>query len=323
MTSTLHRLAATVALVSLSCGAAVAQQWPARTIRAVVPLTAGSATDTIARSVLDQVSSQLGQPIIVENRPGAGNTIGMAAVARAEPDGYSILINSSSHTTVPAMHRNLSFDTLRDLAPIVPLGNMPSVVLVSPSKGYKSLSDLIGAAKARPGAMNYGSAGVGNFSHFATEVLRGAAGFEAVHVPSKGAPEALTELVAGRIDFFISPLILALPLLQDGKVQALAVSGSERAGALPDVPTTVEAGYPNSAYNFWIGMFAPAKTPSAILDRLHEEARKALDTPAVMQRLAKLGIDPMTLTPAAFDKLVRDEVAVNTQVAERAGIRAN
>jgi tripartite-type tricarboxylate transporter receptor subunit TctC len=323
MKPTLHRLCAALALVSMSYGGAVAQQWPAKTIRAVVPLTAGSATDTIARSVLDQVSSQLGQPIIVENRPGAGNTIGMAAVARSEPDGYSILINSSSHTTVPATYRSLPFDTLRDLAPIVPLGNMPSVLLVSPSKGYKSVSDLVAAAKARPGAMNYASAGVGNFSHFATEVLRAAAGFDAVHVPSKGAPEALIELVAGRVDFFISPLILALPLLQDGKVQALAVSGSQRAGALPDVPTTVEAGYPNSSYNFWIGLFAPAKTPPPILERLYQETRKALENPAVTQRLAKLGIDPMTMTSSAFDKLVREEVAVNTQVAERAAIRAN
>ncbi len=323
MKQTLCRLCATVVLVVLAWDSPLAQQWPTRAIRAVVPLTAGSATDTIARSVLDQVSSQLGQPIIVENRPGAGNTIGMAAVARAEPDGYSILINSSSHTTVPATYRSLPFDTLRDLTPIAPLGNMPSVVLVSPSKGYKSLSDLVGAAKAKPGAMNYATAGVGNFSHFATEVLRGAAGFEALHVPSKGAPEALTELVAGRVDFFISPLILALPLLQDGKVQALALSGSQRAAALPDVPTTVEAGYANSSYNFWIGMFAPAKTPPAILDRLYEETRKALEAPAVTQRLAKLGIDPMTMTSSAFDKLVREEIAVNTQVAERAGIRAN
>lgn len=319
----LRHLPAVLFFASMSFSAAFAQQWPVKTIRAIVPLTAGSATDTIARTVLEQVSSQLGQPMIVENRPGAGNTIGMAAAARAEADGYTILINSSSHTIVPATYRSLPFDTLRDLTPIIPLGNMPSVLLVSPSKGYKTLSDLVAAARTTPGLMNYSTAGVGNFSHFATEVLRIAAGFEAVHVPSKGAPEALTELLAGRVDFFISPLILALPMLKDRKLQALAVSGSQRAAALPDVPTTVEGGYPNSDYNFWIGMFAPSKTPTSILGRLHQETRSALENPAVRQKLAKLGIDPMVLTSSAFDKLVREEVAINTKIATAAGIKAN
>ena len=319
----LHRLATVLLTVSMTIGAASAQQWPAKMIRAIVPLTAGSATDTIARTVLDQVSSQLGQPMIVENRPGAGNTIGMAAAARSEADGYTLLINSSSHTIVPATFNSLPFDTLKEFTPIIPLGNMPSAVLVSPSMGYKKLSDLVAAAKVKPGLMNYSTAGVGNFSHFATEVFRAAAGFEAVHVPSKGSPEALTEVLAGRVDFFISPLILALPMLKDGKLQALAVSGSQRASALPDVPTTVESGYPNSEYNFWIGMFAPSKTPAPIVARLYQETRRALENPAVVQKLAKLGIDPMVLTSPAFDKLVREEVAINMRIAKAAGIKAN
>ena len=163
--------------------------------------------------------------MIVENRPGAGNTTGMAAAARAAPDGYTILINSSSHTIVPATFTDLPFDTLSDFAPIVPLGNIPTVLVVSASKGYRSLADLIATAKAKPGAMNYSSAGAGNFSHFAAEVFRRSAGFEAVHVPSKGAPEALTEVLTDRVDFFFSPLILALPFVKDGKLKALAVSG--------------------------------------------------------------------------------------------------
>ena len=310
-------------VTSLCSGVAVAQDWPTRAIRAIVPLTAGSATDMIGRTVLDQLSQQLGQPIVVENRPGAGNTIGMAIAARSDADGYTLLINSSSHTIVPATYGNLPFDTLRDFTPVIPLGNMPTVLVVSPSKGYKNLADFVAAAKAKPGLMNYSTAGAGNFSHFASEVLRLAAGFQAVHVPSKGAPEALMEVLADRVDFFFAPLIVALPFLKDGRLQALAVSGSQRAAALPDVPTTVEAGFPNSEYNFWVGMFAPSKTPSPILDKLYAETRKALQSLAVQEKLARLGADPMILTTSAFEKLVQSEVAINTKIATAAGVKAN
>jgi tripartite-type tricarboxylate transporter receptor subunit TctC len=305
------------------CSVAAAQDWPTKTIRAVVPLTAGSATDQIARAVLDPVAKELGQPIVIENRPGAGNTLGMTSVARAEPDGYTLLVNSSSHAIVPATYNNLPFDTLRDLKAIIPLGNMPTVLLVSPSKGYKTVADLVAAGKAKPGAMNYSSAGAGNFSHFATEVFLRSAGFQAVHVPSKGAPEAITEVLAERVDFFFSPLLLALSQIRAGKLQALAVSGSQRAAALPDVPTTKEAGYPDSEYNFWVGLFAPSKTPAPILLRLHAESLKAVKTETVQQRLAKLGVDPMMLSAEAFDKLVRDEVDINTKIAKVVGIKAN
>jgi tripartite-type tricarboxylate transporter receptor subunit TctC len=219
--------------------------------------------------------------------------------------------------------RRLPFDTVRDFAPIMPLGNMPTVLVVSPSKGYKSLTDFVAAAKAKAGAMNYSTTGAGNFSHFASEVFRMAAGFEAVHVPSKGAPEALTEVLADRVDFFFSPLIVALPFLKEGKVQALAVSGSQRAAALPDVPTTVEAGYPNSEYNFWVGLFAPSKTPLSVLDKLHPEVLKAVQHAAVRERLSKLGADPMMLSAPEFAKLVQNEVATNAKIAKNAGLKAN
>jgi tripartite-type tricarboxylate transporter receptor subunit TctC len=312
-----------VLLVASLAPTALAQEWPTKTIRAIVPLTAGSATDLIGRAVLDQLSAQLGQPIVVENRPGAGNTIGMATAARSDPDGYTILINSSSHTIVPATYGNLTFDTLRDFTPIIPLGNMPSVLVVSSSKGYRTLADFVAAAKAKPGLMNYSTAGAGNFSHFASEVFRLAAGFQAVHVPSRGAPEAITEVLAGRVDFFFSPLIVALPFLKDGRLQALAVSGSQRAAALPDVPTTAEAGFVNSEYDFWVGMFAPSKTPAPILDKLYRETLKALQNPAVQERLAKLGVDPMILSASAFATLVQAEVAINTKIATAAGVKAN
>lgn len=316
-------LLAMLGLAPIMAGSAVAQSWPSKTIRAVVPLTAGSATDQIGRAVLDPVAAALGQPIIIENRPGAGNTLGMAQVARADADGYTLLVNSSSHSIVPATYANLPFDTLRDLTAVVPLGNMPTVLVVSPSKGYKTLADLVAAGKAKPGAMNYSSAGAGNFSHFATEVFLRAAGFTAVHVPNKGAPEAITEVLAERADFFFSPLLLALSQIRAGKLQALAVSGSQRAAAMPEVPTTAEAGFPGSEYNFWVGVFAPAKTPAPILQRLHAEASKAAKTQAVQERLAKLGVDPMFLSAEAFNKLVLEEVSINAKIANAVGIKAN
>ena len=247
----------------------------------------------------------------------------MAQVARADADGYTLLVNSSSHSIVPATYANLPFDTLRDLTAVVPLGNMPTVLVVSPSKGYKTLADLVAAGKAKPGAMNYSSAGAGNFSHFATEVFLRAAGFQAVHVPNKGAPEAITEVMAERTDFFFSPLLLALSQIRAGKLQALAVSGSQRAAAMPEVPTTAEAGFPGSEYNFWVGVFAPAKTPAPILQRLHAEALKATKTQAVQERLAKLGVDPMFLSAEAFNKLVLEEVSINAKIAKAVGIKAN
>jgi tripartite-type tricarboxylate transporter receptor subunit TctC len=300
-----------------------AQQWPARPIHAIVPQSPGSSLDVVPRTVFDQLAAQLGQPVIVENRVGGGNTIAMAAVARAEPDGYTILVNSSTHTLVPVTYAALPFDTLRDFAPIIPLGNQPLVFVVSPSKGYKSVAEFVAMAKARRGAMNYASGGVGSITHFPVEAFRLAAGFDAVHIPHKGAPEALTEVLAERADFYFSPLSVALPLLRDGKLQALAVSGSQRATALPDVPTIREAGYPEAQYNFWIGLFAPSKAPAPILEKIHIETAKALQNAALKDKLVKLGVDPMVLTAAEFRKLLEDEVALNARVAKAAGIKAN
>jgi tripartite-type tricarboxylate transporter receptor subunit TctC len=310
-------------MIVCSVAGAWAQGWPSRPVRAIVPLTAGAATDTMARLVLDQVSAQIGQPIIVENRPGAGNTIGMAAVAKADPDGYTILVNSSTHTVSPATRSQLTFDPTGDLTAIIPLGNMPVVMVVNPAKGYKKLSDFVDAAKAKPGSINYASAGAGNSSHLNGERFRLAAGFEATHVPQRGAPEALTEVVANRLDFYFSPLLNALPFLKDGQLQALAVSGSQRASALPNVPTTVEAGYPNSEYNFWAGVFAPAKIAPELRARLHEAFVKALAHPATSEKLRNLGADPMPMTPDAFDAHVRKEIELNRELVKAAGIKVN
>jgi tripartite-type tricarboxylate transporter receptor subunit TctC len=319
----MRRVLLASAMILCSVAGAWAQGWPSRPVRAIVPLTAGAATDTMARLVLDQVSAQIGQPIIVENRPGAGNTIGMAAVAKADPDGYTILVNSSTHTVSPATRSQLTFDPTGDLTAIIPLGNMPVVMVVNPAKGYKKLSDFVDAAKAKPGSINYASAGAGNSSHLNGERFRLAAGFEATHVPQRGAPEALTEVVANRLDFYFSPLLNALPFLKDGQLQALAVSGSQRASALPNVPTTVEAGYPNSEYNFWAGVFAPAKIAPELRARLHEAFVKALAHPATSEKLRNLGADPMPMTPDAFDAHVRKEIELNRELVKAAGIKVN
>ena len=299
---------------------ALAQAWPSKPIKVVVPLTPGSATDVMARIVFDEVSKQVGQPIVIENRPGAGNSIGMNAVAKADPDGYTILANSSTHTVSPAVRATMPLNTTEDLSAIIPLGNMPVVIVFNSKKGYKQLKDFVDWAKANPGKANYSSAGAGNSSHLNGELFRLAAGFQAVHLPFKGAPEAMTEVIAGRSDYYFSPLVNALPLMKDGQLQALAVSNSSRASALPDIPTIAQTGYPME-YNFWAGIFVPSKTPSAIKEKLYADIVKALNTPAVRDRLKNLGADPFQLKPAEFDALVKKEIEANAKVARAANIR--
>jgi tripartite-type tricarboxylate transporter receptor subunit TctC len=310
-------LCAGLASESLAQGTAI---WPTKPVKVVVPLTAGSATDVMARIVFEEVSKQVGQSIIIENRAGAGNSIGMNAVAKADPDGYTILANSSTHTVSPAVRATMPLNTTEDLSAIIPLGNMPVVILFNPKKGYKQLKDFVDYAKANPGKINYSSAGAGNSSHLNGELFRLSAGFQAVHIPFKGAPEAMTEVIAERADFYFSPLVNSLPLMRDGQLQALAVSNSSRATALPDIPTIVQAGYPME-YNFWAGIFLPAKTPSAIKDKLHAEITKALQSPTVSEKLKSLGADPFKLSPTDFDALVRKEIETNSKIARDANIR--
>jgi len=304
--------------------AALAQEWPTKQpIKAVVPFSAGSATDVIARSVFDQVSKQIGQTIVIENRVGAGGTIGANAVAKAEPDGYTLLVNSSSHTVTPSTYSKLPYDAVKDFAAIVPLANLPSVLVASPARQYKSVQGLVDAAKKNPGTLNYASAGAGSAAHLTAERFKLSAGIQAQHVAFKGAPEALTEIIADRIDFYFCPILPALSLIREGKLSALAVSGLRRASALPDVPTTVEAGFPNSEYEFWIGAFAPRQTPKTIVDRLYAEMSKALADPAVAEKLTKFGADQMKLPPPEFEALIVREIASNAVLVKAAGVKAN
>jgi tripartite-type tricarboxylate transporter receptor subunit TctC len=297
------------------------QGWPAKPIRIVVPFTPGSGTDIMARTVSERLSSQLGQPILVENRPGAGGTIGAGLVAKAEPDGTTLLVHSSSYTVTPSTYKNLSYDTLRDLTGVTPLGLLPNVLVIAPAKGIRSVQELVAAAKAKPGSMNAASVGIGSATHLNAERFRLGAGIEAVNVPFKGTPEALTEVITGRVDYYFCPVNAVLPLLKDGKLLALAVGSTKRSSALPDVPTTLEAGIPNSDYNFWVGMFAPAKTPAGVVNRLYRETAKVLQAPDVREKMARLGAEPMDYPPERFNAYLREEIAANAALVKAAGIK--
>ena len=302
--------------------AAWAQPFPNKPIRFIVPFSAGSGTDIAARAVGEVMAKGLGQPVIVENRPGAGGTLAAAAVVRGEADGYTVLVPSSGHAANPSIYSNLTYDTLRDLTGVTPLVALPNVLVVSPARGWKSVADLVAAAKAKPGAMNYASAGVGSATHFNAEKFRLQAGLEAVHVPFKGTPEAMSDVIGGRSDWFFAPLSSALPLIRDGKLQALAVSTPKRSAQLPDVPTTVEAGVPGSDYTFWVALVVPAATPAAVVARLQQEAAKALATPELVERLAKLGAEPMVMPSAEFNAFLRTEVETAARIVKAADLKA-
>jgi tripartite-type tricarboxylate transporter receptor subunit TctC len=300
---------------------AVAQTWPTKPLTAVVPFGAGSVTDVVPRVVFEQLSKQLGQSIIVENRPGAGSTTAAAFVAKSEPDGYTILVNSSAHTIAPALYPKLGYRPVQDFAGVVPLGVVPSVLVVPPARGFKTAADLVAAAKAKPGAMNYASPGVGTALHLSAIRFQASAGIQAVPVTFKGGPESMAEVIAGRIDFFFAPVGIAVQHVKDGKLTALAVNGSRRSTALPEVPTTSEAGFTNAEYPFWIGMFLPAKTPRAIVEKLHGETVKALAMPAVREKLATMGVDPMEMNTTAFDAYVEKQIDADAMLVKAAGIK--
>jgi len=311
-----------IALLSVSfLSQSMAQSWPTRPIRAIVPYSPGSATDIIPRAVFAKVQEQLGQPIIVENRPGGSSTIGTAAVVKAEPDGYTILVASSAYTIVPSTVANLPYDPLRDLSSVIPLANMANVLVISPQKGIKTVGEFVAAARAQHGSLNYVTIGEGSAAQLNSERFLRAADFKAEPIPYKGSPAGLTDVMTGRVDFYFSPLLPALPQIKDGRLVALAVSSTHRSADLPDVPTTLEAGFKNSEYDFWFGVFAPSKTPRAIIERLNWEVTKALEDPAVKDKLTKLGVQPMPMTAQQFDDYVRGELEQNAALVKAAGIK--
>ena len=296
--------------------------WPKdRNIRAVVPFNAGSTIDIIGRIVTDPLSRQLGQTIVIENRGGAGGSLGSALVAKAEPDGYTLLINAAAHSGAPAAYPNLPYDASKDFACVAMFGTVPNVLLVAPSLGVKTLKEFV--AKAKSGKLTYASAGVGSATHWAAERFRISAGLEGTHVPFRGGPEALTEVMTGRVDYIFIGISSGLPFIKDGKLIPLAVSAAKRSPSLPNVPTTLEEGFANSDYNFWNGLLAPAKTPRPVIDRLHAEVTKVLALPDIQAKFAKQGVEPMPLSPTEMDAMNKREIELNLKIAKAAGLKFN
>ncbi len=310
-------LAATLAIVGLC---AAAEQWPVRPILVVSPFSAGAANDIIARVVLDQAGHDIGQPFVIENRPGGGGVVGAASVSRADPDGYTLLLAGASMSSAVILHRTLPYDTLNDFACMVMLGVQPSVLIAAPSKGFKTVADLVAAAKANPGALNFASAGIGSASHIAGERFVLAAKIDVQHVPYRGPIEVFADLITGRIDFYLVPITPAVPMIEQGKVTALAVSTPKRSPLLPNVPTISEAGYPDAAYLFWGGLMAPKKTPRNIVNKVHDVVQKSLDIPEVQEKLTRLGVSPDPMSPEQLDKFYADDVAATIAIGKAAHI---
>jgi tripartite-type tricarboxylate transporter receptor subunit TctC len=302
----------TTAAALLLAGSAVhADTYPSKLIKAIIPFGAGSATDVVPRIVFERLGPELGQAIVVENRTGAGGTLGSGAVAKADPDGYTLLGHSSALAIGPALFPNLTYDVSRDLSSVLMIGSLANVMIVPKDRPWKSVADFLVAAKAKDSAINFGSIGIGSAVHISAEKFRQAAGFEATHVPYRGGPEVITDILGGRIDFYFCPLATALPLIREGQVRALVVSSDKRSAELPDVPSMTEAGLKDGGTTFWIGVFAPSKTPRDIIDRIHAAGVKVLADPAMQASLLKLGIEPYPIEPAAMDTLVAGEVTSN------------
>ena len=312
------RAAAGLAAVLLVATAAGAQQWPTRPIRVISPFAAGSASDTTGRVVLDQVSQLLGQPVVIEVRAGAGGTIGFASVAKADPDGYTLVTSSSSMATEVVLHKTLPYDPVRDFVPVVLFGTQPNVIIASAQSGFKTVADLVAAAKAKPGALTFASAGIGSSSHMAAERFRLAAKIDIRHIPFREG--GITEVMAGRIDFYFIPLAAAASALSNKSLVVLAVSSPKRIALLPDVPSIAEAGYPDAEFRFWTGLSAPVKTPREVVGKLHDVTEQALAVPALREKLAKLGVNPEQMSVDDFGKFFRDDLAATVQLAKDAHI---
>jgi tripartite-type tricarboxylate transporter receptor subunit TctC len=313
----------TLSALGLSAGSAFAQAWPTKPVRVIVALPPGSGTDITGRAVAASLAAQTGQPFVVENRPGGSGSIAMNLTAKADPDGYTILVMSSSWTVTPSTVPSLPYDTLKDLAGVTMLADIANALAVRADRDVRSVKDLIAAAKANPGKMNAAVIGAGSATHLTTERFRLSAGIDVISVPYKGTPEALTDVLSGRVDYCFCPIGNVMPMVKDGRLRALAVSSKQRTSTQPDLPTTEEAGVPNSAQPFWVGMGVPGKTPRDIVAKLHAETVKALNSPEIKARWVSLNQDVRIFTPEAFDALLREEVVSNAKLVKDANIKAN
>jgi len=321
--ASMHKFARLIFILSslLLAVTARAENWPSRLIKATIPFGAGSAADVVPRLVFDRLAAELGQPIVIENRVGAGGTLGTAAVAKADPDGYSIIAHSSALTIAPAIFPNLTYDATKDLASVLMIGSSANVMIVPNSRPWKTVQDFIADAKAKPGSISFGSVGIGSAVHISSEKFRLAAGVEATHVPYRGGSEVITDILGARIDFYFCPLATALPLIREGQVRALLVSTPKRVADLPDVPTPLEAGLKNADSEIWFGVFMPSKTPRDIVEKFHAAGVKVLTEPAMQDSLKKLGVEARPMKPVEMDELVIRETAANMEVIRAVGIK--
>jgi len=302
--------------------AATEPAYPARPVRIVVPFTPGSATDIIARVVAPRLAERWGRPVVIDNRPSAGGIVACTTVAEATPDGHTLLVTGSNFAGSAALYAGkLPYDAVRDFSGITQFATTPLVLVVAPSLGVKSVKEFLALAREKKGQLNFGSTGLGSGPHYGAELFMLTAGFGAVHVPYRGSPESLTDLMAGRVHFILSPVLAASPLVKGGRLLALGVTTTYRAQAMPDVPTIAEAGLPGFEYQGWYGMLAPGKTPRKIVNLLSAEVGGILDLPETRERIANQGAAARRSTPEAFDKIVRDEIATRTKVWKAAGVK--
>ncbi len=319
--SILVAAATSLTLVPLLASAQPAPDYPKRPIRILVGFSAGSTADLLPRIAGQRMTEAWGQPVIVDNRPSAGGIVAAEIVAKATPDGHTLLSVSAGHAVSAALYKSLPYDTLKDFAGITRFANVPSILVVAPASGIKSVKDIISLAKAKPGTLTYSTPGIGSANHLAGELLKNLAGIDVTHVPFKGIPEAMTATMTGTITFNLSPVLNVVPLVNSGKLLAIATTTGARASALPDVPTIGESGVKGYAFDPWFGILTTARTPRAIVNRLNQEIVRSMELPEIKARLATLGAEPAPLSPDQFDAHIRSEVEKFRKIVASANIK--
>ena len=307
--------------LALACGTALAQAYPSKPIKLILPFPPGAPSDLVGRTIGQKVGEQMGQSLVPDNRVGAGGSVGLALVAKAPPDGYTIMVSSPAIALTPLLYSNLPYDSTKDFAPIARLASIENVMLVHPSVPVKTLKEFIALARSQPGKLNYGSGGPGTTNHLANELLKSLEKLNIVHVPYKGATLATNALMGGEVDEVIVSVASVLPLIRAGRVRPIAVLSQKRVATLPNVPTSTEAGYPNFKMSIWYGMFAPAGTPRDIVNRLYREVARAFEDPQLRRHMSNAGMDPWLGAPEELDQLVRGELARYAKIIQSAGLK--
>jgi tripartite-type tricarboxylate transporter receptor subunit TctC len=317
----MYRTGLLISIGILGCASALAQTYPTKPVRVIIPISAGSGLDIIGRWVCQKLSATWGQPVVVDNRSGAGGVVGTATVAKSAADGYTLLVSGSAHAINSAIYAKLPYDTLNDFVEIAPLAALYQVLVLPPTAGIKSVSELVAAAKAKPGRITFASPGTGSGVHFTGERFRVATNIDVVHVPYKGGPEAMNDVMMGRVTYWIPSIGTALPFIKGGRLLALGVTSRERSAALPDTPTLAEAGVAGFENSLWFGLWAPARTPAAIVDKLAADTARAVGAPDVREQFRTLVAEPMSMKSAEFARFVRTETETAVRLAKLAGIK--